>query len=53
MVEGIAVDLHVHRISNRIGWVDTKKPDDTMKELNELFDKEHWVKVNHDLVGLG
>ena len=53
VVEGIAVDLHVHRISNRIGWVDTKKPDDTMKELNELFDKEHWVKVNHDLVGLG
>ena len=39
-VEGIAVDTHVHRVSNRLGWVNTKNPLQTMKSLQELLPKE-------------
>lgn len=52
-VEGVAVDVHVHRISNRIGWVSTKNPDHTCEALNELFDSKYYIDLNHQLVGLG
>ena len=38
--EGVAVDVHVHRITNRLGWVKSKTPDETMEQLNVLFEKE-------------
>lgn len=39
-VYGIAVDTHVHRISNRLGWVNnTKTPDQTRVELEKFVDK--------------
>mmetsp|Transcript_27900 Transcript_27900/g.27582 ORF Transcript_27900/g.27582 Transcript_27900/m.27582 type:complete len:172 (-) Transcript_27900:113-628(-) len=38
--EGIAVDTHVHRISNRLGWAKSKNPIETMKQLQELLPKE-------------
>ena len=38
--EGIAVDVHVHRISNRLGWVKSKTPDQTMEQLNAIFNKD-------------
>ena len=50
---GIAVDVHVHRISNRLGWVDSKTPDQTMEQLHRYFDKEDYEKVNFNMVGLG
>jgi len=49
----IAVDTHVHRISNRIGWVNTNNPDKTEKELEKLFPKPHWKRVNYTLVSFG
>lgn len=49
----IAVDTHVHRISNRLGLVKTKKPEETEKELKKLFPKELWNKVNKAFVGFG
>ncbi|KAM9981956.1 hypothetical protein ACTFIY_004275 [Dictyostelium cf. discoideum] len=52
-VEGIAVDVHMHRISNRLGWVKTKTPEETMKELESWLPKENWATVNHLLVGFG
>ena len=49
----IAVDTHVHRISNRIGWVKTNNPEKTEKELEKLFPKSHWKLINYTLVSFG
>ena len=53
VVTGIGVDTHVHRIANRLGWVKSKSPEDTRKELEDWLPKEHWSEVNHLLVGFG
>ena len=45
----IAVDTHVFRVSNRIGLVDTKNPDDTQKKL-ELIITKKWIKKAHHLL---
>lgn len=50
---GIGVDVHVHRISNRLGWVKTNKPEDTRKELEGWLPKEKWSSINLVLVGFG
>ncbi|KAJ2939734.1 hypothetical protein O0L34_g17926 [Tuta absoluta] len=54
-VTGIGVDTHVHRISNRIGWVKkpTSTPEDTRKALETWLPNEIWGEVNHLLVGFG
>jgi endonuclease-3 len=52
-VEGIAVDTHVHRICNRLKWVESKNPEDTRKKLEEWVPKDKWMDVNTLLVGLG
>ena len=54
-VTGIGVDTHVHRISNRIGWVPrpTKNPEETRKALEGWLPQELWKEVNHLLVGFG
>ncbi len=49
----ICVDVHVHRISNRIGIVDTKKPDETEAELNKIIPKKYWLSINHSMVRFG
>jgi endonuclease III len=49
----IAVDIHVHRISNRLGWVKTKSPPETELELMKVVPKSEWVNVNKYLVGHG
>ena len=58
MVEGfkkdaICVDTHVHRISNRIGYVKTKTPDQTEFALREKLPRKHWVRYNELLVAFG
>ncbi|UKJ89112.2 endonuclease III [Theileria orientalis] len=53
IVDGIAVDLHVHRITNRLGWVKTKTPEETRVKLEELLPKSLWSEVNPLLVGFG
>ncbi|KAI9301954.1 DNA glycosylase [Cunninghamella echinulata] len=52
---GIGVDVHVHRISNRLGWVRTEKggPEDTRLSLQSWLPKEHWQEINPMLVGFG
>src|SRR3989344_1127712 len=49
----IAVDIHVHRISNRLGWVKTKSPEDTEEALKVFLPKDKWMKVNSLLVDHG
>jgi len=51
--EGIGADVHVHRVCNRIGWVKTKNPEATRKELEEWLPREHWGTINNLLVGFG
>ena len=49
----IPVDTHVHRISNRMGLVNTKNPDDTEFELSKIAPKELWIKLNDLMVQFG
>jgi len=50
---GIAVDTHVHRISNRLGYVRTKTPDDTEMALRRKLPPRYWVTFNDLLVTYG
>ena len=49
----IAVDTHVHRISNRLGWVKTKKPEETEKRLLRVLPKKYYYDINDLLVKFG
>lgn len=49
----IPVDIHVHRISNRIGIVNTKKPEETEMVLQKLIDRKYWTAVNETFVVFG
>jgi endonuclease-3 len=49
----IAVDTHVHRISNRLGLVKTKTPKETEEALIRILPKKHWKKYNTLLVVWG
>ena len=50
---GIGVDTHVHRISNRLGWVKTNLPEKTRIDLEDWLPKQHWREINALLVGFG
>ncbi len=50
---GICVDIHVHRISNRWGYVKTKSPDETEMVLREILPKRFWKSYNDLLVSFG
>jgi endonuclease-3 len=49
----IAVDTHVHRISNRLGLVKTSDPDETEKELEKVLPKYAWKEINGLMVLFG
>lgn len=49
----IPVDTHVHRIPNRLGWIKTKKPDETEAALKKIVPKEHWIRLNSLFVQFG
>ena len=49
----IPVDTHVHRISNRLGLVDTRNPEDTEVELCKIAPEELWIKLNDLMVQFG
>ncbi len=50
---GICVDTHVHRISNRLGWVRTRHPHATEMALRKVLPRRHWIAVNGLLVRHG
>ena len=49
----IPVDIHVHRISNRLGLVQTKNPEDTEQVLMEKIPKKYWIDINDTFVMYG
>ena len=51
--EGICVDTHVHRFSNRLGYVKTKTPDETEFALRAKLPKRHWIIYNTVMVAFG
>lgn len=54
-IVGIGVDVHVHRISNRLNWTSkqTKTPEQTQVELESWMPRDLWREVNLLLVGFG
>ncbi len=51
--ENICVDTHVHRISNRLGWVRTRTPEQTEQALYRVADRRWWPDINLYLVTWG
>jgi endonuclease-3 len=51
--DAICVDTHVHRISNRLGYVKTKTPDETELALREKLPRRHWIIYNTIMVAFG
>jgi endonuclease-3 len=49
----ISVDVHVHRVTNRWGYVRTKTPEQTMAALEEVLPQRYWVEINALLVPFG
>lgn len=52
-VPAIAVDTHVHKISNLLGWVKTKTPEQTERELVKILPKKYWSNMNRLFVSMG
>jgi endonuclease-3 len=50
---GICVDTHVHRITNRWGYVKTRTPEQTEMALREKLPRVYWIEINDELVALG
>jgi endonuclease-3 len=50
---GICVDTHVHRISNRWGYIETKTPEKTEFALRDKLPKQYWIEYNDLLVSFG
>ena len=49
----LPIDTHCHRIPNRLGWVKTKIPEQTEKELEKVLPKKFWNEFNGMFVQLG
>lgn len=49
-IPAICVDVHVHRVSNRLGLVKTKTTDETEQALMKLLPKDYWIEFNHLIV---
>lgn len=52
-IPAIAVDTHVHRICNVLGWVKTKTPEQTEKELVKIIPESYWPDLNRLFVSIG
>ena len=49
----IAVDIHVHRVANRWGVVQTRAPEQTLQALEQVLPQQYWVEINRLLVPFG
>lgn len=49
----ISVDIHVHRVTNRWGYVQTQTPEKTLRALESHLPQRHWVEINELLVPFG
>lgn len=52
-IDAICVDCHVHQIANRLGWVDTKTPEQTEQALQHVMPRRFWIPLNELLVRYG
>ena len=52
-IPAICVDCHVHVISNRLGWIRTKTPEESEKALMKILPKKYWISLNELLVSYG
>lgn len=52
-IPAICVDVHVHRIGNRMGIIETASPDESEKALMKYFPEEVWIPLNHIFVRFG
>ncbi|OPX30959.1 MAG: endonuclease III [Candidatus Omnitrophica bacterium 4484_171] len=52
-IPAICVDTHVHRISNRLGWVSTRNPYDTENALKGVIARKWWIRLNTILAAFG
>lgn len=52
-IPAIAVDTHVLRIANRLGWVQAQTPEKTERALRAVLPKKHWLDVNRVMVQFG
>jgi len=52
-LEGLCVDIHVHRISNRCGWLETDTPEETEMTLRQILPRSYWKRINYLLVLYG
>ncbi len=50
---GICVDTHVHRITNRVGFIRTRTPEQTEMALRRRLPRRHWIELNDLLVAFG
>jgi endonuclease-3 len=50
---GICVDTHVHKVSNRLGYIKTKTPEETEFRLRKILPKQYWIVYNDYLVAWG
>ena len=52
-IPAICVDVHVHRICNQLGWVETQTPEQTEYELRQFLPQDLWIDWNRQLVLVG
>lgn len=52
-IDAICVDCHVHQIANRLGWVETKTPEQTEQALQLVMPRRFWIPINELLVRYG
>ncbi|MCB1221852.1 endonuclease III [bacterium] len=52
-IPAICVDTHVHRICNRLGWIETETPEQSEFALMDIIDEKHWATLNRVLVNHG
>lgn len=51
--EVLPIDIHCHRIPNRLGWIKTKTPEQTEKELEKILPRKYWKEFNAIFVLFG
>ena len=52
-IDAICVDCHVHQISNRLGWIKTRTPEESEKVLQDVMPVRYWIPLNELLVTYG
>jgi endonuclease III len=52
-IDAICVDTHVHRICNRLGWVETRTPEETEYALMDILPRTYWITINELMVSFG